>query len=730
MIENATSPQVDPPGADQDTVTLPPTSTTTVSLPRVTWTRRVVRVVLGSVCIVVAGYLGRTTVIGGHGLSLVWPAIGVAGVWIASGNRRTWPTDVIALIAAITIVTATTGADLPRVVIFLGTNLTQTAVFVGLTRRLTPNLWGLGGSAPLQRLTDLGRLTLSAGLSGIAGLTTGFLGAALLLGKVVDSGTLAVWWGRNTVALLVITVLAVLAGRPLAVAGSPRAALAALATALRPTSAPRAIEAAALLLGTGGVSYAIFSNTAGQPLAFLLLVTSVWAGLRFAPLTVTLHGVGMGICGIAYTLDGNGPFGAISSIYYRAVIAQSFVAITVLTGLALAFSRLERDAVAVELVAARRAADERAQLLDAVLDSMNEGIVVVEEGGEVLVRNAAGRQLLGLEGEPHEFVQPASAYGLFRTDGQPMPRDALPATRSLAGEVVEPEDFQVRAPSVPHGRVVAIGSHPLPKVHPDAPARAMVNIRDVTLDRQHRDSLASFAGVVAHDLFSPLSIVDGWTEALTEEFALGPVSPAVGTAIVGRIHAAATHMRVFIGDLLSYTVARDQSLRRGAVDLTALARSLAGLRTDGPQAPLIVVEDGLQVWADPGLVRQLLDNLIGNAVKYVAPGVRPTVEISGATRGDWLEVSVTDNGIGIPEEQREAVFETFHRAHSGDFAGTGLGLAICRRIVDRHGGTIEVTAAPRGSGSTFVLTLPILVRNLEPISSEASGLPVLTPFGP
>ena len=90
-----------------------------------TWRRIAVRVLVGTALFVAAGYLGRATMIGHHGLSLIWPAIGIAGLWIGSGDRRTWPTDLVALSASIVLVTSTTGADPPRVVIFLATNLVQ-----------------------------------------------------------------------------------------------------------------------------------------------------------------------------------------------------------------------------------------------------------------------------------------------------------------------------------------------------------------------------------------------------------------------------------------------------------------------------------------------------------------------------------------------------------------------------------------------------------------------------
>lgn len=683
-----------------------------------TFTRRTLRLVLGTALLVACGYLARATVIEGQGLSLISPAIGVAGLWIASGNRRTWPMDVIALSSSIVLVSMTTGADLPRTGVFLATNLIQVLAFVMLTRRWTSRIWGLGGAEPLHRLGDLGRLALAASIAGVAGMAVGFLSAYLSLGVVLEPATLSAWWGRNSIALIVVTVLGVLIGQPLSAAGSLRAAVRAVISALRPSSPGRFGEVVALLVLTVAICFVVFVDRTGQPLTFLLLSLSVWAGLRFRPVAVTVQGVLMGVCGIVFTLHGDGPFASVESIQYRALVAQLFVGMAVLTGLALAFSRAERDAAHAELAAAQRAADERSQLLDAVLESLKEGVVVVEEGGRILVHNSASRELAGLVDAVAEHVRSASSYGLFHPNGLPLQEDEMAHSRALAGETVAPFDLHVRAPSVPEGRILEVSGQPLRSEDPDTPRRAMVNLRDVTLDRQHRDTLASFAGVVAHDLFNPLSVVDGWTDALADEFEQGPVSPVVGALMVTRIKGAATHMREFIADLMSYTIARDQSLRQGPVDLTAMVRSLAGLRVAGPAAPVIVVADGLQVWSDPGLTRQLLDNLIGNAVKYVQPGVRPIIEVTGAPVGEWLEIRVADNGIGIPEYQREAVFESFHRAHAAEFGGTGLGLAICRRIVDRHGGTIHIAPGFRGTGCTLVFRLPLAAPIAGSISSE------------
>ncbi len=336
---------------------------------------------------------------------------------------------------------------------------------------------------------------------------------------------------------------------------------------------------------------------------------------------------------------------------------------------------------------------------------MSEGLVVIEQGGAILVSNGATQRLLGLD-DLRDQVRPAAAYRLFHDDGTPVRDEDMPTVRALAGDEVLPTDYHLRTESVPEGRVLEMSARPLPAEDPEAPPRAMVNIRDVTLDRQHRDALASFAGVVAHDLFNPLTLVTGWAESLEEEFAAGSVPASVGVPMVARVHEAASHMRHVIGDLLAYTVARDQSLRPAVVDLTAEIRALALLRIDGPGTPLITVAPGLEVWADPGLVPPAVRQPARQRREVRRAGRAPPRGRRGHHDGEWLEIRVSDNGIGIPADQRELVFETFHRAHDQAYQGTGLGLAICRRIADRHGGSIHVEAGPNGRGSTFVVRLP------------------------
>jgi signal transduction histidine kinase len=678
------------------------------TVPALPAARRVLRVVAGTAVFVGFGMLGRATVIDESALSLAWPAAGIAALWFASGDRRTWPGDVAALALATCALNLLSGATFTASLVLTASNVLQVFAFVYLAARWFDDVWGLGGVFPLHRLSDLGRLVVTSVSASLLGAIVGAVGLALVAGGV-ELSDVFVWWGRNSVSLLVITAVGLLVGPPLFAATDARDLLRIVYDAVHARTIARLVEAELLVAVSVGLYALIFGQHSAGPLSFLVLAVSIWAGLRFPPVAVMLHGLAMGAAGIVFTLHGEGPFAAISSTHEQALVAQVFVATTVLTGLSLAFSRTERDRAIQRLAQARVESESRARLLGAVLESMGEGLVVVEEGGEILVANSATRRLFGLAQLP-ETMRSAAQFGLFHEDGTPLTDEEMAAYRALRGEEVPATDHHLRVESVPEGRVLSIGARSVGGRDPSDPPLAMVNIRDVTLDRQHRDALSSFAGVVAHDLFNPLSVVTGWAESLEEAFSQGPVPPTVGLPMVARLDEAASHMRRFIGDLLNYTIARDQSLRPGVVDLSTEIERLASLRVHAPGHPVITVAPGLAVWADVGLVRQLFDNLIGNALKYVPPGVRPEVTITGDpsidSSGDWLEIRVADNGIGIPNEQRELVFESFHRAHADRYQGTGLGLAICRRIADRHGGSIHVEDGPGGLGTTFVVRLP------------------------
>jgi signal transduction histidine kinase len=224
---------------------------------------------------------------------------------------------------------------------------------------------------------------------------------------------------------------------------------------------------------------------------------------------------------------------------------------------------------------------------------------------------------------------------------------------------------------------------------------------DITELRRYENDLAVFAGVVAHDLKTPLTAVRGHCET-AEEMLDAEAVDAARNALT-RVSRAADRMTGMIDTLLAYTTARDAPLRSRTVDLGGLVREVL---TDRAAAD-VHVDPLPAVRADPAMLRHVLENLIGNALKYVKPGDTAHVEVTSAAGPDgWTRIEVADRGIGIPDADKPAVFEHFHRAHAGaGYAGTGLGLAICKRIVERHGGEIGVADNP-GGGTRFFFTIP------------------------
>ncbi len=219
---------------------------------------------------------------------------------------------------------------------------------------------------------------------------------------------------------------------------------------------------------------------------------------------------------------------------------------------------------------------------------------------------------------------------------------------------------------------------------------------------------ASFAGTVAHDLNSPLTVIEGWTEAIGDELASGqPDAATRATAMLAHVTSSLAQVRVFVADVLAHTLAEDRTLHCEAVALGPLVADIATARERPGVAGSVQTGDLGQVWADPLLVRQVLENLIGNA-----PQVRRARHRAAGPGRDHAALralarrSRACNGIGIAPHGRKRVFENIHRASTGGYTGTGVGLAICRRIVNRHGGTIAVQENPDGVGSCFTFALP------------------------
>jgi PAS domain S-box-containing protein len=241
------------------------------------------------------------------------------------------------------------------------------------------------------------------------------------------------------------------------------------------------------------------------------------------------------------------------------------------------------------------------------------------------------------------------------------------------------------------------------------------------LERSNRE-LQDFAQVASHDLQEPLRKILSFGDRLNRR--AGESLDPDSQDYLQRMCNAAARMQTLINDLMAFSRVEIKGQAFVPTDLGVIAKEVsADLETRIEQTGgRVEIEELPTIDADPMQMRQLLQNLIGNSLKYFRPDVPPVVRISCqkpdarrpesfdeiAPARQFCEILVTDNGIGFDEKYLDRIFTVFQRLHKkGEYEGTGVGLAICRKIVDRHSGTITARSSP-GQGATFVVTLPVI----------------------
>ncbi|MGF1516814.1 MAG: response regulator [Nodosilinea sp.] len=217
--------------------------------------------------------------------------------------------------------------------------------------------------------------------------------------------------------------------------------------------------------------------------------------------------------------------------------------------------------------------------------------------------------------------------------------------------------------------------------------------------------LEQFAHVVSHDLQQPLQSITGFAKILLIKYQEQLDEPAMD--YLNRIHGSGDRMQRLIHDLLSYSKAGRQAQEMQSVNLNlVLKQVLENLDSSIQHSQITVNCDSLPtVMGYEVQLIQLFQNLISNAIKFVAPGVVPQIQISAQLQADWWRLDIHDNGIGIDAQNLTKVFDMFQRTQSAKhYPGTGIGLATCKKIVKNHGGQLWATSQ-LGSGTTFHFTV-------------------------
>jgi two-component system phosphate regulon sensor histidine kinase PhoR len=326
------------------------------------------------------------------------------------------------------------------------------------------------------------------------------------------------------------------------------------------------------------------------------------------------------------------------------------------------------------------------QLMTAVLESLEEGVLAVDERGMVIRINQRARTLLGVQAP------------------LPFARELLPREHTLREAIEQASVGTSMPPSevAMHDRTIAVASRPL------RTGGGVVTVLDLTVLRRLETIRRDFVANVSHELKTPLTAVSGYAETLLDD----GIPPEQRQRFVETIRDNATRMQRIVDDLLDLSRIESGGWRpnvstvevSGIVSdvFTALqsAASAKGLTLVAHVAP-----DATHVRVDPTAFRQIVTNLVENAVRYTREG-GVTLRTRAADGGVWVEVS--DTGIGIAGEHLPRIFERFYRVDAGRSraeGGTGLGLAIVRHLAEAHGGRVEASSMV-GRGTTVGVWLP------------------------
>ncbi len=368
-------------------------------------------------------------------------------------------------------------------------------------------------------------------------------------------------------------------------------------------------------------------------------------------------------------------------------------------------------AIALKTAAARRRLEDSRQRLRSLFTLVPDAVFALDPTGRIEDCNAAaetntGRGRDSLLGQPLTDIVSHEARSLFEE------RIRLAALGGIQRFEVQSSDaagqtvdtVNTTLPIEVDGGTVGVF---LIRTDVSEARRAQAALQAALADLEARNQeLQDFAFVASHDLQEPLRKVQAFGDRL--RLHLADRLDERSADYIQRMRSAAARMQTLINDLLAYSRVSRNAHQPQRVSLSrVLAEVLADLESR-IEASGAVIEAGLlpEVEADPTQMRQLLQNLLGNALKFAAPGRAPRVRVSAHPRGGRIRLAVEDNGIGFDNKYQERIFAPFQRLHGrSEFEGSGIGLAIVRKIVERHGGQIHATGRP-GEGARFELDLP------------------------
>lgn len=362
---------------------------------------------------------------------------------------------------------------------------------------------------------------------------------------------------------------------------------------------------------------------------------------------------------------------------------------------------------------------------DLALNNMIQGLCMFDSEQRLIVCN---RRYLELYGFSADVVKPGiQLYDIMKYSVSLGNYTAEEAERALA-ERPDPSRLKQRTTikqRLKDGRTIAVMNEPMPD------GGSIATYHDITEIETHAQALQAhahrleisnrelqeFAYVASHDLQEPLRKIEAFSDRLIRKYR--STLPDDGQMFIDRMQNAAGRMRQLITALLAYSRVSSKNHEFSSVDLGgALSEVISDLQIRIEEVKGQVIAEKLPtIEADPTQIRQLLQNILSNALKFRKENVAPIIRITGKIEASATPIehssgqvvlTVEDNGIGFDNAYKEQIFKIFQRLHGKmEYEGTGIGLATCRKIVDRHDGTIDANGRP-GEGTTFTIVLPVM----------------------
>ena len=375
----------------------------------------------------------------------------------------------------------------------------------------------------------------------------------------------------------------------------------------------------------------------------------------------------------------------------------------------------DQAAIAVHNAQLYERIDQERRRFAAIVQHSADGVMVLDAQLQITGFNRALERMTGWRAQDALGLTEDEVVRWKRLERGDLKRaldDGWPRTAPAAG-VSSDETLYVEGDLIRRdGLTLSVGIRYAPLVDAEGNLTSIIaNVRDITNFRQAQEMQNTFISTVSHELKTPVALIKGHAATLRRDDVEWPST--VVRDYSGVIEEESDRLTDLIDSLL--TASRLQAeggmrLYRSEVQLNVLAeRAVERFKqhTTRHKFKLAFPKNYPSVFADESKLRQVLDNLISNAIKYSPDG--GLIEVGGRTEGDSVAVFVRDQGVGLSEIEQERVFERFYRADgalSRRSAGTGLGLYLSRAIILAHGGAITVASAP-GKGAAFTFTLPL-----------------------